>query len=161
LAVPVAMVLRTSVGGGPASAPIATLAPVTTPGAPQLTEAAGVQACASQRPDHETPVRPAPGSGGALADWTSYVDSTGLSLNVPVAWGESRIGALLCFRDPNSLKTIAVYDFGRRTGDPVTLVDDTDAWRAAASLDGYRRLGVEDMHLPEGGAMLEYTYQRG
>ena len=45
--------------------------------------------------------------------------------------------------------------------DPVKLVDDTGAWQEAASLTAYKRLAVQDMHLPEGGATLEYTYRRG
>jgi len=125
-----------------------------------LTAAMGVQACANQIPAKETPVRAAPGSNNALDYWTPYVDPDGFGLNVPIGWGESRIGDLVCFRDPNSLKTIAVYDNGRPAGDPLALVDDTSAWQTAASLTGYRRITVQDMHLPEGGAMLEYTYQR-
>jgi hypothetical protein len=157
VAVPVGLHLRTSGAQNPAAAPTAT----PTPARPLLTEAMGVQACADQTADHETTVRPAAGLSSALENWAPYVDQSRFALNVPVGWGESRIGSLLCFRDPNSLKTIAVYDFGGRAGDPFQLVDDTAAWRAAASLDDYRPVGVQDMHLPEGGAMLEYTYRRG
>jgi eukaryotic-like serine/threonine-protein kinase len=156
VAVPVGLHLRAG-PGNPAAVPTANPAPTS----PALTEAMGVQACAEQTADHETTVRAATGLSSALENWTPYVDRSGFGLNVPVGWGESRIGSLLCFRDRNSLKTIAVYDFGRRAGDPVRLVDDTAAWQAAASLDDYHRVGVQDMHLPEGGAMLEYAYQRG
>jgi hypothetical protein len=157
VAVPVGLHLRTAVARNPAAAP----APGGTPTGPVLTEAMGVQACAEQTADHETTVRRAAGLSSALENWTPYVDQSGFGLNVPVGWKQSRIGSLLCFRDPDSLKTIAVYGFGRRAGDPVRLVNDTDAWRAAASLDDFRPFPVQDMHLPEGGAMLEYTYRRG
>jgi hypothetical protein len=155
--------LRAAPTSDPAADPSAPAS--TSTGAPAtaavLTAAMGVQACASQRPANETPVRAAPGVNNALDYWTPYVDPDGFALNVPIGWGQSRIGDLVCFRDPNSLKTIAVYDHGRVAGDPVKLVDDTGAWQEAASLTAYHRIVVQDMHLPEGGAMLEYTYRRG
>ena len=151
-----AVYLRAPAGTGPTAT--GTTAP---PAAPVLTAAMGVQACARQTPDQETPVRLAPGVSNALPNWTPYVDPDGFTLNVPVGWARSRIGSLFCFRDPTSLKTIAVYDHGRLAGDPVRLVDDTSAWQEAASLTGYQRVIVQNMYLPEGGAMLEYTYQRG
>jgi hypothetical protein len=143
----------------PARNPAAGTSPTSTP--PALTAAMGVQACASQIPANETPVQAGPGVNNALDYWTPYVDPDGFALNVPIGWGQSRIGDLVCFRDPHSLKTIAVYDDGRLAGDPVKLVDDTGAWQEAASLTAYKRLAVQDMHLPEGGATLEYTYRRG
>jgi serine/threonine protein kinase len=155
-----AVYLRTPTTGAP-TANATTTHMSLTPTADALTDAMGVQACASQTTDRETPVRLGPGQSSALTNWTPYMDPAGFALNVPVGWGMSRIGSLVCFRDPNSLKTIAVYDQGRLAGDPVQLVANTDAWQRAASLDRFKSLGVQDMHVPEGGAMLEYTYWRG
>jgi len=156
--------LRTPVAKGltaGANAPRASTSTGPTATAPVLTAAMGVQACASQTPDNETVVPAAPGASTALDYWTPYVDPDGFALNVPAGWGLSRIGDLVCFRDPHSLKTIAVYDHGRIAGDPLRMVDDTRAWQDAANLTGYTRISVQDMHMPEGGAILEYTYRLG
>jgi hypothetical protein len=76
-------------------------------------------------------------------------------------WGMSRIGSLLCFRDPTTLKAIGVIDLGHKSGVPLQLVDDTTAWERAANLTDYKRLEVKDLLLSQGGASLEYTYQDG
>src|SRR5262245_31311303 len=153
--------LRSPVSKGPTAGASARASASTGPTAPTLTAAMGVQACARQTADQETAVPAVPGASTALDYWTPYVDRDGFSLNVPVGWGQSHIGDLVCFRDPHSLKTIAVYDHGRIAGNPVQLVDDTRAWRDAASLTVYRQITVQDVHIPEGGATVEYTYQRG
>jgi serine/threonine protein kinase len=132
--------------------------------APVITAAMGVQACAGQSPQEESPI---PDGGAArageyapLPGWTYYRDrAAGFRLAVPSTWRMSTVGALTCFRDPSSPKAIAVADLGRAAGDPMDLLADGEpGWRAAAGLIDYQRLALTDAHYDEGAADLEYTY---
>jgi hypothetical protein len=125
------------------------------------TEAMGVQACREQASASETPL-PIPARAdrdkyGLLANWSYYEDPAGFNLKVPTL-RVSRIGKLLCFRDPSSLKTIAVYDQGELTGSLMDLVARNDDWRTAAKLTDYKQLDLTDAHYVEGAADLEYSY---
>jgi eukaryotic-like serine/threonine-protein kinase len=145
--------------GTPAASP----APSTVETQP-LTAGMGVQACAAQSPEHQSPVPdggPArPGEFDLMAGWTYYRDPSGYRLAVPQTWRTSRIGSLRCFRDPSSPRAIAVLDYGRVSGEPATLLADGErAWRNEANLTDYRRLGIADAHYDEGAADLEYTYR--
>ncbi len=123
----------------------------------------GAQACVAQSTDRESAIPPGaaqPGEFGLAAGWTYFRDPSGFRLAVPEAWRMSRIGPLLCFRDPSSPRAIAVLDQGRVTGDPVRLLADRElAWREAAQLTDYQRLDLSDAHYDEGAADLEYTYR--
>ena len=162
VAVPTAAYLRNEkdrqAGLGAISATGTATAPPS-PTRPALTDAMRVQACRDQAGDRETTV--VPQGGAALENWTTLVDPAGFRMNVPVGWGMSHVGAMACYRDPFSLKTLGVYANGPLADDLVNLVADTTDWVAAADLTGFTPLGVQDLHLPEGGAMLQYTYQRG
>ena len=145
--------------GTPAASP----APSTVETQP-LTAGMGVQACAAQSPEDQSPVPdggPArPGEFDLMAGWTYYRDPSGYRLAVPQTWRTSRIGSLRCFRDPSSPRAIAVLDYGRVSGEPATLLADGErAWRNEANLTDYRRLGIADAHYDEGAADLEYTYR--
>jgi hypothetical protein len=131
-----------------------------------LTAGMGVQACVEQPAENEAPI-PAdtsvrPGEYGLLAGWTYYRDPSGFHLAVPQTWRMSRVGPLWCFRDPSSPKAIAVLDQGEVNGAPSQLLAEGElAWRDAAGLTGYVRLGITDVHYDEGAADLEYTYVDG
>jgi hypothetical protein len=131
-----------------------------------VSTAMGVQACAVPAADRESDVPdggPArPGEFGLLAGWTYFRDPSGFRLAVPQAWRMSRIGDLLCFRDPSSPRAIGVLDHGRVPGEPLQLIADGErAWRDEAGLADYRRLSLTDAHYDEGAADLEYTYRSG
>jgi eukaryotic-like serine/threonine-protein kinase len=99
------------------------------------------------------------GEYAPLSNWTYYRDPSGFHIGVPRGWKMSRIGNLYCFRDPNSPRAIAVLDQGRVSGDPARLLADSEqAWRDAANLPGYVRIGITDAGYDEGAADLEYTY---
>jgi hypothetical protein len=131
-----------------------------------LTASMGVPACLAQPAANESPI-PAggaarPGEFGLMAGWTYFRDPSGFRVAVPQAWRMSRINELLCFRDPTSPRAIAVFDHGQTAGDPLQLLADTEsAWRGAAGLRDYRRLGLTDVLYDEGAADLEYTYRDG
>ncbi len=74
----------------------------------------------------------------------------------------SRIGNLLCFRDPSSPRAIGVLAQGRVSGDPLQLLADGErAWRDEAGLNDYQRLSLTNVPYEEGAADLEYTYRDG
>jgi hypothetical protein len=129
-----------------------------------LTAAMGVDACIRQSPAEEVLVTPGPttvpgGYGLINPNFTYHLDPTGFHLQVPIGWRLSRIGSLVCFRDPTARKAVSVDVGGRREGDPVVLLDEAEAqWRSAAGLTGYERLGLEPTFAAEGSADLEYTY---
>jgi eukaryotic-like serine/threonine-protein kinase len=158
LAVPTAVVLldrrdRSGVIGSPVT-PSPTLA---------LNAAMGVQACAAQGPDTGEPVRSGatalPGEGTVMEGWIYYRDDAGYHIAVGKGWRMSRVDGLACFRDPTSLRLIGVYEVGQVDGPPMKLLADGEGdWTSAADLTGYRRLDLRDLHLPEGGADLEYAY---
>ena len=131
-----------------------------------LTAAMGVQACTAQSPDGWSQVPDGglarPGEFDLLTGWTYFRDPSGFRVAVPQTWRMSRIGDLLCFRDPSSPRAIGVLDHGRISGDPLQLLADGErTWRDAAGLAEYRRLSLTDMHFDEGAADLEYTYGDG
>lgn len=126
--------------------------------APQLNPAMGVQACRNTIPANEQPVPIGPGD--ALPHFTNYTDPGGFTLQAPLGWRLSRGNGLLCLRDPTSLKTISVLDLGAREGVPLTLVTQTTAWEKAAGLTDFTQVDLRDMHMLEGGAILEYSYVR-
>ena len=148
-------------GGGVAPSSSATAA------ATGLTAAMGVPACLLQSPSVETPVSPGPtappgGGYGVINDnFTYYEDEAGFWVQVPVQWRVSRVGSLVCFRDPNAPKAFAVEVVGRVDGHPVELLARSEPrWRDAAGLIGYERLGLVETFTGEGSGDLEYTYQR-
>jgi hypothetical protein len=148
-------------GGGVAPSSSATAA------ATGLTAAMGVPACLLQSPSVETPVSPGPtalpgGGYGVINDnFTYYEDEAGFWVQVPVQWRVSRVGSLVCFRDPNAPKAFAVEVVGRVDGHPVELLTRSEPrWRDAAGLIGYERLGLVETFTGEGSGDLEYTYQR-
>jgi len=98
---------------------------------------------------------------GLVAGWTYFRDPSGFHVAVPQPWLMSRVGPLVCFRDPSSPKAIAVVDRGSVAGDPARLLADGEpVWRDAAQLTGYQRLSLTNAQYNEGAADLEYTYQR-
>jgi hypothetical protein len=151
--------------------------PAVLPESVVLTAEMGVQACAAQSADRESPIPDGgaarPGEFGLLTGWTYFRDPSGFRVAVPQGWRMSRIGGvstagsassagLLCFRDPSSPRAIAVLEHGRISGDPLHLLADGEqAWRDRAQLTDYRRLGLTDAHYDEGAADLEYTYRGG
>jgi eukaryotic-like serine/threonine-protein kinase len=160
VSVPTSLVLWYANRTPPASPPPDAAAPAV------LSAAMGVQACAVPAADRESdvpdggPIRP--GEFGLLAGWTYFRDPSGFRLAVPQAWRMSRIGDLLCFRDPSSPRAIGVLDHGRVAGEPLHLLADGErAWRDEARLTDYRRLSLTDAHYDEGAADLEYTYRSG
>jgi hypothetical protein len=165
LAVPAAIIVFDShgqvvVASSPSSAPAGQTPSIAAVSA--ATEAMRVQACREQPLASETPL-PVPQQAdiaryGLLLNWSYYEDPSGFNLKVPMTLRSSRIGKLLCFRDPASLKTIAVYDHGELTGSPLDLVTQTDDWRTAAKLTDYQQLKLTDVHYTEGAADLEYSY---
>lgn len=170
VAVPAGAVIWYANQISPGSPPAAVPDPVV------LTPEMGVQACAAQPADRESPIPDGgaarPGEFGLLAGWTYFRDPSGFRLAVPQGWRMSRIGGtatadpssagLLCFRDPTSPRAIAVREHGRINGEPLQLLADGEqAWSDRAQLTDYRRLGLTDAHYDEGAADLEYTYRRG
>jgi hypothetical protein len=129
------------------------------------TEAMRVQACAIQLPEDETVLPESSAADaqryGLLPHWARYTDPAGFDLNIPGGWGVSRIGSLVCFRDPTSAKTVAVYVHGRLAGNPMELVANTTEWQAAADLTNFQRVSVTDVGATEGAADLEYSYLKG
>ncbi|MGE5828038.1 MAG: serine/threonine-protein kinase [Micromonosporaceae bacterium] len=124
---------------------------------------AGAQACTGQRADQETLVpnqvpllrgeRALPGA------WVWWRDPTGLRIAAQPGWGVSRIGSLLCFRERDGTRVVAVTPVESVGPD---LTGDWDqrepTWLAAANLTNYTRyhLATEDYLL--GAADLEYGY---
>jgi hypothetical protein len=134
------------------------------PTGPAPTAAARVQACTVAAPDREVAVtagsRTLPGAIALLDGWVYHRDEAGFRIGVPLRWRMFRLDGLLCLRDPTSRRAIAVFDHGRVTGDPADLLLTAEpAWRAAAGLRAYARLGVTDLRFTEGAADLEYTYE--
>jgi hypothetical protein len=133
--------------------------------APALSAAMGVQACVRQEPESEAAVPagdPAQmGPYGPPQNWKHYRDPAGFRIFVPDGWRLSRVGPLVCFRDPTSPKAIAVYPQGRLAGDPVALLDAGEGdWRNAAELSDYTRVALVNVPIDDAGADLEYTYTR-
>jgi hypothetical protein len=132
-----------------------------------LSAAMRVQACLDQSGSAESPVSPGPTAvpGGYAVinpNFTYHVDGAGFHLQVPRDWMTSRLGPLLCFRDPSSPKALAVHVDGRIDGEPMSLLAATeDTWRAAAGLAEYERISLEETYIGDGSADLEYTYARG
>jgi len=131
-----------------------------------LTAAMGVHACAQQSPGAGVPVTPGPtavpgGYGLINPNFTYHIDPSGFYLQVPIGWRVSRIGSLVCFRDPTAPMSVSVDVAGSRDGDPVDLLAEAEGqWRGAADLDGYERLVLEPTFAAQGSADLEYTYVR-
>jgi hypothetical protein len=98
---------------------------------------------------------------GAIPNFTYYDDPSGFRVQVPIGWRVSRIGSLVCFRDPTALRAVSVDMAGSQGGDPVDLLAEAEAqWRSAADLKGYERLALEPTFTAEGSADLEYVYIR-
>jgi hypothetical protein len=128
------------------------------------TDGMGVQACAVQPAERQSPVPDGgpgrPGEFDLLDGWTYHRDPSGFRVAVPQAWRMSRIGSLMCFRDPSSPRAIAVRELGQMPGDPAALlVDGERAWRDEAGLTDYRRLSIAGVPYGDGAADLEYTYR--
>ena len=129
-----------------------------TPGSPSivvppLSSGAGVQACAAAPQSAGLPVV------GAQAGWTSYTDPSGFHVTVPTGWRTWRDGALLCFRDPLSLRAAAVISNGALSGSAVDLLSSTVTdWTDAASLVNYHQIDLRPRMVGDDGAQLEYTY---
>lgn len=130
-----------------------------------LRAAMGVQACLRQTPENEVAV-PAgdPAQAGPYRpppNWTYYRDPGGFRIFVPEGWRLSRVGPLVCFRDPTSPKAIAVLPQGQLAGNPAALLTAGEGtWRSAAELTDYARVALVDVPINDGGADLEYTYVR-
>jgi hypothetical protein len=128
---------------------------------PALNPAMGVQACRDRTPPDERSIQlAAPTARAALPNWTYYTDESGYTMEVPLGWMMSHGKDMLCLRDPTTLKTISVIDLGAKTGVPLDLVTQTANWERAADLTHFQPGKVTDMLLPDGGAILEYTYER-
>ncbi len=98
---------------------------------------------------------------GLQPHWALYRDPSGYRIAMPGSWLVSTVGQLVCFRDPSSAKTAAVFRHGNLPGNPVDLIADTAVWRAAANLTDFDSLSIVDVQYDEGGADLEYTYRAG
>lgn len=159
-----AMIVRGRYSPTGGAAAVSTTTSVT-PSALPLSAAMGVQACLRQTPENEVAVSagdPAHmGRFGPPPNWTAYRDPGGFRIFVPEGWHLSRVGPLVCFRDPTSPKAIAVLPQGRLAGNPAALLEAGEgAWRSAADLTDYARVALVDVPINDGGADLEYTYTR-
>jgi hypothetical protein len=124
---------------------------------------AGAQACAGQQADQETlvpnqvPLRP--GERALPGAWVWWRDPTGLRIAALPGWGVSRIGSLLCFRERDGTRVVAVAPV--EPGGP-DLARDWDrlepTWLAAANLTNYTRLDLSTQEYLFGAADLEYGY---
>ncbi len=131
-----------------------------------LTPAAGVQACAAAPDNAGQPVlgvaKPSKAPWQVLEGWTVYTDSSGFFIAVPTGWRTWRDGALLCFRDPLSLRAAAVISNGALSGSAYDLLNSTvPGWEQAAKLVDYQQIGLRKRMVGDDGAELEYTYKGG
>jgi hypothetical protein len=128
-------------------------------------EAARVQACEAQPSANQTtltqPTQADIDKYGLNPNWARYVDPSRFVIFMPSSWGVSRIGKLVCFRDPTSVKAAAVYSHGNVAGNPVGLIANTRAWEAAANMPDFHKFNIINVDYPEGAADLEYTYMQG
>ncbi|MGE5156101.1 MAG: hypothetical protein ACM3JP_01220, partial [Betaproteobacteria bacterium] len=152
-----------SAGPGP-STPVAT---TLTPGS-TVSPDMGVQACTSSPPGSGVQVsgtRTLPGVRDAPPDgWLYYSDHAHFHIAVPQGWRVWRLGPLLCFRDPSSVRAAAVLSEGVRVGTTRDLIEaDIPAWRQAAGLEeGFRSFPlVPKLMGDDAAAELEYTYMAG
>jgi eukaryotic-like serine/threonine-protein kinase len=163
LVTPAVVILLNQSDPGAVAGPLPSSTPA--PTGPVPTEAMRVQACALRSPAEGTRLSEASAKDvatyGLLPHWAYYRDPSGYAIAVPGSWTVSGIGQLVCFRDPNSAKTAAVFRHGNVAGNPVDLIANTTAWRSAANLTDFDALGIVNVQYDEGGADLEYTYQAG
>jgi serine/threonine protein kinase len=148
---------RVRVAGAPTPSATASVNPAATP---QM----GVQACTQAPPTAGVPVVGTAHLPKVLYDappgWIYYSDSQGFHVAVPQGWRVWRLGNVLCFRDPASLRAAAVISEGVRTGSTAALLlQDDQAWRDAAHLADYTRVNIAPRTFGDGEATeLEYTY---
>jgi hypothetical protein len=134
----------------------------TAPTTPPLTAAMGVQACEASPPTSGVPVTGTPTLPGVLLaapdGWVYYTDQ-GFRVAVPAVWRVWRLGPLLCFRDPSSVRAAAVMSESARTGPTAQLLTGDEAARtAAAHLVDYHQVGLYARTFADGEATeLEYT----
>jgi hypothetical protein len=165
LVAPAAIILIRSHNASPTSVAPAGSASPSAPVPLWANEAARVQACEAQPLANQTALtQPTQGDidkYGLNPNWARYVDSSRFVIFMPSSWGASRIGKLVCFRDPSSLKAAAVYSHGSVAGNPIDLIRNTGAWEAAADMTDFKKLRIFNPDYTEGAADLEYTYLQG
>jgi hypothetical protein len=143
-------------------------APATHASTPVVTPQMGVQACAASAPDSGVPVTGTQTIPGLQpwqvpANWLYYDDGGQFGIAVPQGWRVWRLGPLLCFRDPGSVRAAAVLSEGVRAGTTRQLLAaEVPAWVSAADLHNFTTLGTTEKMIGDGPATeLEYTYDAG
>jgi hypothetical protein len=94
-----------------------------------------------------------------LPGWSYYQDSSGFQVAVPDGWTYERVGTVICFRDPGSVRFLSVDPNRNPGGDPVQACK-TEAARLvkAGELPNYTQLGIVRTPLQIKAADWEYTY---
>ena len=156
------LVSRQSVDSGTAVRPSGPQAQPGGPPTPLVTAAMGPQACVA-RPD-EKPVPTAvpllPGELGLFPGRVYHRDPTGFRIATFSGWALSRVGSLVCFREPRGRRVLAIDQQQRKVTDPVVESVHLEAtWLAAAGLADYARISLKAKPFTGGSAAeLEYTY---
>lgn len=92
--------------------------------------------------------------------WLWHVDPAGFALPVPRGWIRTASADVVCFSDPDGVRSLSVQPGPALTGDPLqhwqtAEKQDLDAGRLA----GYRKISMGVLLVPGGGADWEYTWQ--
>ena len=92
--------------------------------------------------------------------WLWHVDPAGFALPVPQGWTHATDGGVVCFSDPDGIRTITV------AADPPVADDSLQHWQtaeqqalAAGTLPGYRKVSMGVLLVSGGGADWEYSWQ--
>jgi hypothetical protein len=106
------------------------------------------------------PGSPAPKSLNPPADWTWHDDPTGFRLVVPDGWTATASGPGRCFNDPHGGRYLGVGQWRQPGTDMVAYLTGREP-QVAATLSGYRKVGITSKDYFDAGAEWEFTFDRG
>jgi serine/threonine protein kinase len=128
----------------------------------RLTANMGPQACAAEQPGVGTPLRNLPtvdGGERALDGRGFYTDPSGFRIGMMPGWSRFEIDSLVCFRDAQGTRVLAVDQRNANITDPVAEAGRGEAdWVAESGMDRYKKIDLKGKPIYAGGAELEYTY---
>ncbi|BCB83327.1 hypothetical protein Psuf_006400 [Phytohabitans suffuscus] len=147
-------------GASPSVSPPSVSLPSVSPPASGAGAGAGMP-CGSP-PTGAAPDRPAPPASPrfALADgFTWHADPSGFTMAVPSSWTYFRDGDVVCFREPDSPRLLAVDTAPGLAGDPVEhWMSEERKLVTGGALDGYEQVAILPNRYFEGGADWDCTW---